>query len=114
MSLNNPNRFFRTIGFRISLWHFGILILSGIFLLVIVHFVLAFLFIKDDRETIQEESLHLEAIYPDGGVKSIKDEIEDQQGKSAFFIKLTNAKGEVLAQSDAGDFEDYDLKQINN
>lgn len=114
MSLNNPNRFFRTIGFRISLWHFGILILSGILLLVIVHFLLAFLFIKDDRETIQEESVHLEAIFPTGGVSAIKQEIEDQEGKSAFFIKLTDAKGEVLAQSDPGDFEDYDLKKINN
>ncbi len=114
MSLNNPNRFFRTIGFRISLWHFGILILSGILLLVIVHFVLAFLFIKEDRETIQEESLHLEAIYPDGGVQAIKDEIDGQEGKAAYFIRLTNAKGEVLAASDADDFEDYDLNQIKN
>ncbi|HEY7159977.1 MAG TPA: hypothetical protein VH815_01905, partial [Acidobacteriota bacterium] len=87
MSLNNPNRIFRTLGFRISLWHFGILIVSGIFLLVIVHFILAFLFIKEDREAIQEESLHLEAIYPDSGAQAVKDEIEDQQGKSAFFIK---------------------------
>ncbi len=114
MSLNNPSRFFRTIGFRISLWHFGILILSGILLLVIVHFVLAFLFIKEDRETIQEESLRLEAIHPDGGVQAIKDEIDEQEGKTAFFIMLTNAKGEVLAASDAGDFEDYDLNQIKN
>jgi hypothetical protein len=92
MSLNNPNRFFRTIGFRISLWHFGILILSGILLLVIVHFILAFLFIKEDRETIQEESLRLEAMYPTGGVAAIKDEIDDQEGKEAFFIQLKNSK----------------------
>lgn len=114
MSLNNRNRFFRTVGFRISLWHFGILILSGILLLLIVHFILAFLFIKQDRESIQEESLHLETIYPDGGVQAIKAEIDNQQGKSAFFIKLTNAKSEVIAESDPGDFEDYDLKQIKN
>jgi len=113
MSLNNPSRFFRTLGFRISLWHFGVLFLSGILLLVIVHFILAFLFVKDDRETIQEESLHLEAIFPTGGVAAVKEEIEDQEGKSAFFIKLTNSKREVLAESNPGDFEDYDLKQIN-
>jgi signal transduction histidine kinase len=114
MSLSNPNRFFRTIGFRISLWHFGILILSGISLLVIVHIILAFLFIKEDRQTIQEESLRIEAMYPTGGVQAIKDEIDDQEGKAAFFIKLTNAKGEMLALSDPGDFEDYDLTQIKS
>lgn len=114
MSLNNPNRFFRTIGFRISLWHFGILILSGILLLVIVHFILAFLFIKDDRESIQEESLRIEAMLPAGGVSAIKDEIDDQEGKTAFFIKFSNAKGGTEIGSSPGDFEDYDLKQISN
>lgn len=114
MSSNNPNRFFRTIGFRISLWHFGVLILSGILLLLIVHFILALLFIKEDRGSIQEESLRLEAMYPTGGVAAIKNEIDDQEGKEAFFIKLTNAKGEEIAISDPGDFEDYDFHQINN
>lgn len=114
MSLNNPNRFFRTIGFRISLWHFGILILSGILLLVIVHFILAFLFIKEDRESIQEESLRIEAMLPAGGVSAIKDEIDDQEGKTAFFIKFSNAKGGTEIASSPGDFEDYDLKQISN
>jgi signal transduction histidine kinase len=114
MSLNNPNRFFRTIGFRISLWHFGVLILSGILLLVIVHFILAFLFIKEDRESVQEESIRIEGIFSTGGIAAIKEEIDDQAGKEAFFIKFTDQNGKVEAASDPGNFEDYELNKIKN
>jgi signal transduction histidine kinase len=114
MSLSSPNRFFRTIGFRVSLWHFGILILSGILLLFIVHFVLSFLFIKEDRESVQEESLRLQGIYSSDGIPAIQEEIKDEEGKARFFIRLTNSSGHILVSSPDADFEDYDLIQIQN
>ncbi len=114
MSLSGPKRFFPTLGLRISLWHSGILILSGVLLLVFVHFVLSFRFVREDRETIQDEIERLNGILTDGGVQAIQEEIADQHGNARFFICLADTKGNILASSDAGDFEDYDLNQIKN
>src|SRR3990172_5182843 len=88
MSSGNLNRFFRTIGFRISVWHSLLLILTGVVLLWIVHLFLSYRFAQNDRQAIQFQLRQLHGQYLAGGIPAIEKEIVAQKGEARFFIRV--------------------------
>jgi signal transduction histidine kinase len=111
MSSSGLKRFFSKIGLRISLWHSGILIVSGIVLLVLVHFVLSFLFTEKDRDSIRLESQRLSGIYSAGGAEALQREIAGH-GHTRTFIRLVSPQGRTMISSDAREFDSYELDRI--
>ncbi len=112
MFLNGLKRSFKKLGLRISLWHSGILILSGLLLLFMVHFLLSFLFLEKDRESVRQELNHLGEIYSRDGRDAVRKEIAERSGRTGFFIRLAEKSGTTILSSGPSDFEDYDLRQI--
>ncbi len=112
MFLNSLNRSFKKLGLRISLWYSGILILSGLVLLFTVHFLLSFLFLEKDRESVRAELKHLGEMYSRDGRDAVQKEIAARSGRTGFFIRLADRSGATILSSGISDFEDYDLRQI--
>jgi hypothetical protein len=111
MSSNGLNKFFRRLGLRISLWHSGILILSGLLLLILVHFLLSFLFTKRDHESTQVELKRLVAVYAVGGKDAIQKEIARHKD-SGIYIRLVSPEGRTIFVSESDEFDSFDLDRI--
>lgn len=111
MSSRGFNKFFRRIGLRISLWHSGILILSGLVLLILVHFLLSFLFTKRDRESTRVELKRLVAEYSVGGTEAIQKEISGHQD-SGIYIRLVGPEGRTILATDSDEFDSFDLSRV--
>jgi signal transduction histidine kinase len=112
MSSNNLKRFFRTIGFRISVRHTLLLLFSAVLLLLVVHYFLSLHLTQNDHRAIQTELKRIAEAYSSRGVAAVQQEIAASGNNPRFYIRVADQNGHTLAQSDPDDFEDYDLGEI--
>ena len=72
MSLTLPKNLQKSVGFRLTVWYSGILILSSIFLFSLAYFLFSSSLIKQEHETIQLKLKELASLYEMGGMDFVE------------------------------------------
>src|SRR5262245_21759354 len=102
------NRFWRRIGFRISLWYSCIFLGSAALLLFLTHLLLASILEQRDKQSIQLKLQQLALYSSQGGVDTIR-----KNAGQEFYVRLTDSSNKTLFLKDLPDLrEDYDLSPV--
>ncbi len=115
MFLKSLSRIRKTIGFRISIWHSGILIVSSLLLLIVAHYFLSSVLTQKDREGSRLKLNQTASQYEKDGIEGIRKEIALQRTlgpQDSYFIRVAGPRNNTLVSSDAADFEDFDLNEL--
>ena len=115
MSLTLPKNLQKSVGFRLTVWYSGILILSSIFLFSLAYFLFSSSLIKQEHETIQLKLKELSAIFEAGGIKSLETEVFIEKGfqkKTPFFIRLAGPGNKTLFLVLPYPREEFNIKEV--
>ncbi len=103
MSSSRIQRYFRTTGFRLNLWYGGLFSLSAIILFAFLYWLLNYLLVRHDRETLVAQLQDYAQVYHDGGPRRLSSWIRQQQRArplNSFFVRVTNPRGsEILLEA---------------
>lgn len=99
----------RSLSFRLTLWHAGLLVAAAVAALGTVYVELRNLTIARERETIDLRLGFLEAVYSRGGLDSVSDLVRRAEAgrDAAFFIQVTDAANRTLFSSNSPQWQPY-------
>jgi signal transduction histidine kinase len=105
------SRFYKTLGFRLSLWYSAIFILSFL-TLSIVSYLFVFSSIEDNRPAIAAKLSEYATIAERDGIQAVEDASRTPQHpsrRSTFFIRVVNPNNLTLFLSNPPLWEKFDL-----
>lgn len=89
----------RTLSFRLTLWYFGLFLLSTVLLFGVTYAVLSRSLQRRDWEDMRLALAESQGEYQRGGVQSIKEEIAEKKekaGKSRFLVRVATKTNTTL------------------
>jgi signal transduction histidine kinase len=111
MRLKFPERFHKTLAFRLTFWYSAIFILSFLTLSVL-SYLFVFSSIRDNRAAIKAELSEFVSLAERDGIEAIKTASRKQQKPSrrnSFFLRLVDAHNTTLFLSNPRLWEHFDL-----
>jgi signal transduction histidine kinase len=86
----------RNTGVRLGLWHALVFAISSFALLALAYYLLAAAIGSKDREVLQARLREYAAIYVGGGLASLRNAIQHEEGsQQTFFVRLVSAWNDV-------------------
>jgi signal transduction histidine kinase len=98
MSLKRIERLWQSFTVRLSLWYAATFTFSAIVLFGLLYFLLISFFERSEREIIQERLKECAAVYESGGLRALKDTVNQRQfteNEGPFFVEVTGPSGNV-------------------
>ncbi len=98
MSLKRIERLWQSFTVRLSLWYAATFTFSAIVLFGLLYFLLISFFERSEREIIQERLKECAAVYESGGLRALKDTVNQRQfteNEGPFFVEVTGPLGNV-------------------
>ena len=98
MSLKRVERLWHSFALRLSLWYAATFTFSAIVLFGLLYFLLISFFDRSEREIIQERLKECAAVYESGGLRALKDTVNQRQfteNEGPFFVEVTGPLGNV-------------------
>jgi signal transduction histidine kinase len=98
MSLKRVERLWQSFTLRLSLWYAATFTFSAIVLFGLLYFLLISFFERSEREIIQERLKECAAVYESGGLRALKDTVNQRQfteNEGPFFVEVTGPLGNV-------------------
>jgi signal transduction histidine kinase len=111
MRLRFPERFPRTLAFRLTFWYSGILIL-GFLLLSGISYFFVFPSISDNRPAIRKEMARYLVLAEQGGVQAIAARVKRQSNPSrrtSFFVRVVDVNNRTVFLSYPRLWASFDL-----
>jgi len=115
MSLKFLDRLRRTIGFQLTLWYSGALILSSLLLFGLAYFLLASSLERRDRDGIGVRLRELEAQYRAEGLKGVQEGLAFQKrlgNKKPFFIRIASPGNATVLMAIPDEWAEFDLTAL--
>jgi signal transduction histidine kinase len=110
MSLKRVERLWHSFTFRLSLWYAATFTFSAIVLFALLYFLLISFFERSEREIIQERLKECAAVYESGGLRALKDTVNQRQfteNEGPFFVEVTGPAGNVALLVAPADWVDF-------
>jgi signal transduction histidine kinase len=110
MSLKRIERLWHSFTFRLSLWYAATFTFSAIVLFALLYFLLISFFERSEREVIQERLKECAAVYESGGLRALKDTVNQRQfteNEGPFFVEVTGPLGNVTLLVAPADWVDF-------
>jgi signal transduction histidine kinase len=96
MSFGLINTARRNVGVRLGLWYAFIFACSTVVVLCVAYYLLAAAIGKKDQELVQARLREYAAIYHAGGLRGLRNTLQDEQGnQKTFFVRLVNVWNDV-------------------
>lgn len=111
MPLKHLNRFYKTLGFRLTLWYSAIFISSSL-TLAIVSYLFVFSTVRDNRAAIKAKLSQYVSLAEAGGLQAIENTIRQQRNPSrrnSFFVRVVDLNNVPLILSNARLWEKFDV-----
>src|SRR6185503_9521231 len=93
MPLRLSSPFYRTLGFRFTLWYSGIFIVSSL-TLSILSYVFVFSSMRDERRAIQSQLRQYASLVETGGVAALESKFREQRNPNrdtSFFTRIIDS-----------------------
>lgn len=98
----------RNVGVRLGLWYAFIFACCGVALLVVAYYLLATAIGRKDQELIQARLREYAAVYDAGGLRGLRNTLQDEQGnQKTFFVRVVNAWNDVAFANVPDDWITY-------
>ncbi len=111
MRLRFPERFHRTLAFRLTFWHSAIFVCSFLLLSVLSYFFV-FSSIRDNRPDIRAALSEFRALAERDGIRAIESAVREQGSPSrrrSFFVRILGADDRILFLSHPALWKSFDL-----
>jgi heavy metal sensor kinase len=111
MRLKFPERFHKTLAFRLTFWYSAIFILSFL-VLSVISYLFVFASIRDNRAAIKAELLEYVSLAERDGIEVIETASRKQEKPSrrnSFFVRLVDADNTTLFLNNPRLWEQFDL-----
>lgn len=111
MRLKLPDRFRRSLAFRLTFWYAAIFSLSFL-LLAVLSYLFVFSSIRDHRPEIQAALARYRALAEKEGAQAVKDAANAQakaSRRNSFFVRMVDAGDRPIFVSHPGLWESFDL-----
>jgi heavy metal sensor kinase len=115
MFLGTLKRITKTVGFRLTLWYFAILISSSLFLFGLTYFLLSSSLKKQDENVIQSKLEELSRLYRAEGMDALKKEVAVQkkfEKKPSFFVRLAGPENRTQLLILPYQWMQFDIKAL--
>ena len=99
MLLKRLSELWQGFAFRLSLWYVGVFVLSAVALVVLLYFLLASFFEKNEREVIEARWKQYATVYETRGLVALREMLTDgrpQAEEGSYFVRLVGPHGELL------------------
>ena len=121
MPSSSPERFHKTLGFRLTFWYSAIFILSSL-TLSIVSFAFVFSTMRDNRKAIQLKLAEYRSLADSDGVQGLARTLAAQRNPSrrtTFFVRVVAPGNKTVLLSnprlwDEFDFLRFDGRQVEH
>ncbi len=113
MPSKHLNRFYKTLGFRLTLWYSTIFILSSL-TLSIVSYLFVFSTVRDNRAAIKAKLSEYVSLAEAGGLRAIENTIRQQRNPSrrnSFFVRVVDLNSVPLILSNPRLWEKFDVSR---
>ena len=113
MRLKIPERFHRTLAFRLTFWYSAIFIL-GFLILSVISYFFVFASIRDNRPAIRKELARYMDLADTGGVPAIEGRVKRQSDSSrrrSFFVRVVDARDRTILLSHPRLWANFDLRR---
>ena len=110
MSLKRIERLWHSFTVRLSLWYAATFTFSAVVLFGLLYFLLISFFERSEREIIQERLKECAAVYESGGLRALKDTVNQRQftvNEGPFFVEVTGPLGNVALLVAPADWVDF-------
>jgi signal transduction histidine kinase len=111
MRLKFPERFHRTLAFRLTFWYSGILIL-GFLILSVISYFFVFASIRDYRPDIRKELARYIDLADRGGLQAMETRVKRQSDASrrrSFFVRVVDGGNRTILLSHPRLWVNFDL-----
>jgi signal transduction histidine kinase len=115
MRFGSRNRFYKRVGFRLTLWYSALFIVSSIALSVVSYGYLSSS-LRDNRKVIQSKLEQLVALDQQGGLAAIQDDpaVKRQtRRRNAFFVRILDGKNKVVFLSNPRLWNEFELESLD-
>lgn len=105
----------KSVGFRLTVWHSAIFILSSLILFGLVYLLLSSSLKRHDREMIQLKLKELSGLYETGGMQDLEREITVEKKflrKGLFFVRVAGPENETQFLSIPYQWAEFDIKRL--
>jgi signal transduction histidine kinase len=86
----------RNVGIRLGIWSALIFGVSSLVLLTVAYYLLAAAVGSKDRELLQERLREYATVYQAGGLRALRDTIQQEQGtQRTFFVRMVSAWNDI-------------------
>ena len=110
-----PNRFYKRVGFRLTLWYSAIFIVSSVALSLISYAYLSSS-LRDNRKVIEAKLERLVALDQQGGLAAIKDDPDVKRQTSrrkAFFVRVLDGRKGTVFLSHPRLWNEFELESLD-
>lgn len=98
----------RNVGVRLGLWYAFVFACGGVALLVAAYYLLAAAIGSKDQELIQARLREYAAVYDAGGLRGLRNTLQDEQGnQKTFFVRVVNTWNDVAFANVPDDWITY-------
>ncbi len=115
MRFGSLSRFYKRLGFRLTLWYSTLFIISSVVLSIISYGYLASS-LRDNRKVIQSKLEEIAALDRQGGIAAIESAPAVKQPASrrnAFFIRILDGKNAVVFLSNPKLWRDFEIESLD-
>jgi signal transduction histidine kinase len=116
MRLKFPERFHRTLAFRLTFWYSGFVI-AGFLLLSLISYFFVFSSIRDHRPAIRKEMGRYLALADQGGLQAIEARVNRQptpSRRNSFFVRVVDVNDRTVFLSYPRLWASFDLTRPQN
>jgi signal transduction histidine kinase len=109
------NRFYKTLGFRLTFWYSAIFILSSL-TLAIASFTFVFSTMRDNRQAVLAKLAEYESLANEGGVETIAKIISAQakpSRRTTFFVRVIAPGNKTVLLSHPRLWEEFDYMRFD-
>ncbi len=115
MSLKLPERFGRTLSFRLNLWYAAVFIVSACLLYSLLYLVLSLAIERKDREVIEARLKEYSAVFQSGGLGGLRrwiNNAQESQRVKSFFVRVLAANHDLLYLYAPADWVSFDPRGL--